>query len=528
LKCANISVLCRIRPIVDNERGFGSCVTADEANSRITFNSYNKEKEFYYDEVAGPTSTQQSIFQKVGKPLSNSCLAGYNGTIFAYGQTGSGKTYTMQGEERENSHKRGLIPRIFDYLFSSIARERMKLGEDKTDYLVKVSCIEIYNDKITDLLEPHQTGLQIREDSRLGVFVERMTEKAVLNSEECLYYMENAAKNRRVGCTAMNILSSRSHLIFQVTIQGTTMQDGIKLVKTARFNLVDLAGSERQGKSRTSDIRLKEGVAINKSLSTLGQVINSLSRSNNSRMYIRYRDSKLTFLLRDSLGGNSVTYMIANISPSETNMQETLSTLKFAQRAKKIENRAELNEDESGSIAALKAENARLRKVIADLQVGRKTSEKEAERDDEETPGFCGENEGDLDDRVVEKAVVDTLRRANTRNVKELSDRNTEVESLKAQVDRGHQIYSKMFMRLKFKEAEIKRLKSVCEGKLDGICARVFHDETVKALQQQIDMSERSMFDIESNKILELKIEVIKLQAQLARNEMNLVEAKKS
>ncbi|EDQ91791.1 uncharacterized protein MONBRDRAFT_14564, partial [Monosiga brevicollis MX1] len=284
------------------------------------------------------------------------CLDGFNGTIFAYGQTGSGKTFTMLGKARVNMQ--GVIPRACDYIFDHLVRG--KSNESGSSFKIKCSMAEIYNEAVYDLLDPAAKAKPVREDNaRDIVFVEGQEEKIIGSPQEALAVLEEGNRNRRVAETSMNRESSRSHAIFTLNIEG-----GIKTVRKSRLNLVDLAGSERQRDTQAAGERLKEASQINKSLSTLGNVINSLTRTSSSGRHVPYRDSKLTFLLRDSLGGNTRTALIATINPSSKSFGETLSTLQFAQRAKLIQNRTKKNEGFTGSVAELQAEIKRLKTAL--------------------------------------------------------------------------------------------------------------------------------------------------------------------
>ena len=235
-------------------------------------------------------------------------------------------------------------------------------------FLVKCSFLEIYNEQIMDLLEPSSVNLNIREDINKGVYVEGLQEEAVGCHQDMMQLISKGSKNRHVGATSMNRQSSRSHSVLTTIIESKSRSaTGVWNVKQSRFHLIDLAGSERQKLAGTVSDRLKEAGMINRSLSALGNVINSLvDVSEGKSRFVAYRDSKLTFILRDSLGGNSKTVIIANISPSHLNINETLSTLKFAQRAKLIRNKAVINEDSSGTILLLKNEIKKLKKDLTD------------------------------------------------------------------------------------------------------------------------------------------------------------------
>lgn len=316
------------------------------------------------------------MFNHIAKPIADSCIQGYNGTIFAYGQTGSGKTYTIQGPILEDggtdNNLRGLMQRSFEYIFQNID-EQKKLIKDKHDgseinFLIKCNYLEIYNEQIVDLLEPASINLHVREDIKKGVYVEGLNEEVINSYKDMISLIQRGAKNRHVGSTAMNRESSRSHSVLTTIIESKSMSSsGVWNMKTSRFHIIDLAGSERSKNTNAIGERLKEAGMINKSLSALGNVINSLvDISSGKERHIPYRDSKLTFILRDSLGGNSKTVIIANISPSIINLGETLSTLEFARRAKQIKNRAVVNEDSSGTLLILKNEIKRLKKEMND------------------------------------------------------------------------------------------------------------------------------------------------------------------
>lgn len=271
---------------------------------------------------------------------------------------------------------RGLVPRVFDYLFEDVVgvSQAASTGTN-VQHTFACSFLEIYNERVYDLLDggstKDATGLQLRENGRKGVFVEGLIESVVTNAKQAAELMTLGAQNRRVGQTAMNRESSRSHSVFILQIQSKeTTADGITKMRSSRFNLVDLAGSERQRNTEAAGERLKEAGSINKSLSALGNVIMGLvEQSAGKNRHVHYRDSKLTFLLKDSLGGNSKTFMIATISPAEDSSYETLSTLKFAQRAKLIRNNAVINEDSTGSVLVLQEEIQRLRRQLHQAHV---------------------------------------------------------------------------------------------------------------------------------------------------------------
>uniref|UniRef100_G3QJF5 Kinesin-like protein KIF15 n=2 Tax=Gorilla gorilla gorilla TaxID=9595 RepID=G3QJF5_GORGO len=386
-----IKVFVRIRPpaersgSADGEQNL--CLSVLSSTS-LRLHSNPEPKTFTFDHVADVDTTQESVFATVAKSIVESCMSGYNGTIFAYGQTGSGKTFTMMGpSESDNfSHNlRGVIPRSFEYLFSLIDREKEKAGAGKS-FLCKCSFIEIYNEQIYDLLDSASAGLYLREHIKKGVFVVGAVEQVVTSAAEAYQVLSGGWRNRRVASTSMNRESSRSHAVFTITIESMEKSNEIVNIRTSLLNLVDLAGSERQKDTHAEGMRLKEAGNINRSLSCLGQVITALvDVGNGKQRHVCYRDSKLTFLLRDSLGGNAKTAIIANVHPGSRCFGETLSTLNFAQRAKLIKNKAVVNEDTQGNVSQLQAEVKRLKEQLAELASGQTPPESFLTRDKKKT-----------------------------------------------------------------------------------------------------------------------------------------------
>ncbi|XP_074201162.1 kinesin-like protein KIF15 isoform X4 [Camelus bactrianus] len=383
-----IKVFVRIRPPTE---GSGSadgeqnlCLSV-LSSTTLRLHSNPEPKTFTFDHVADMDTTQESMFSTVAKGIVESCMSGYNGTIFAYGQTGSGKTFTMMGpSESDNfSHNlRGVIPRSFEYLFSLIDREKEKAGAGKS-FLCKCSFIEIYNEQIYDLLDSASAGLYLREHIKKGVFVVGAVEQVLTSAAEAYQVLSGGWRNRRVASTSMNRESSRSHAVFTITIESMEKSHETVNIRTSLLNLVDLAGSERQKDTHAEGMRLKEAGNINRSLSCLGQVITALvDVGNGKQRHVCYRDSKLTFLLRDSLGGNAKTAIIANVHPGSRCFGETLSTLNFAQRAKLIKNKAVVNEDTQGNVSQLQAEVKRLKEQLAQLTAGQVLPESLLTRDE--------------------------------------------------------------------------------------------------------------------------------------------------
>jgi kinesin family protein 1 len=327
-----------------------------------------------FDKKAPNYAGQDNLFSDLGVPLLDNAFQGYNNCIFAYGQTGSGKSYSMMGYGKEY----GVIPRICQDMFERIR----KIQEDKNlTCTVEVSYLEIYNERVRDLLNPSNKGnLKVREHPSTGPYVEDLAKLAVRSFEEIENLMDEGNKARTVAATNMNETSSRSHAVFtlMLTQKRHDAETSMDTEKVSRISLVDLAGSERANSTGATGARLKEGAEINRSLSTLGRVIAALADAASGKKkgkQVPYRDSVLTWLLKDSLGGNSMTAMIAAISPADINFDETLSTLRYADSAKRIKNHAVVNEDPNARmIRELKDELAQLRAKLGGGAAGGATA----------------------------------------------------------------------------------------------------------------------------------------------------------
>ena len=335
-----VKVAIRVRPMNKHEKEQKSklCVEVDTVNNTVSvISEKNEAKTFPFDYVYPMDTTQREVYDQVAFPIVDSIFQGYNGTVFAYGQTGCGKTYTMMGIVTDPNLK-GIIPNAFSHIFGFIKTE----GESKR-FLVRCSFVEIYNEEVRDLLGDSKKKLDIREDPKKGTFVKDLTYVNIKDSKDTENCLNKGNKNRHVGQTSMNDQSSRSHSLFTVYLEIEEKgQDGNGRIKSGKLNLVDLAGSERVGKTNATGQTFDEGKKINLSLTALGSVIDALS---SNRKHIPYKDSKLTRLLADSLGGNTKTVMFANISPASYNYDETLGTLRYASRAKLIKNAPKVNED---------------------------------------------------------------------------------------------------------------------------------------------------------------------------------------
>ena len=345
----NIQVVVRCRDRNDRERAENSSVIistqVDPVGKAITVQtsplSTLNNKTYCFDRVYGAESSQSMLFDETVAPIVDEMLGGYNCTIFAYGQTGTGKTYTMSGDMSDYYGKvteaAGIIPRALYKLFAELDRE-------DAEYSVKCSFIELYNEELRDLLNNDEDRkCKIFDDTskKGGVIINGMEEVAVKDAAHGVKILQDGSRRREVAATKCNELSSRSHSVFTITVHIKQATDGEDMLRVGKLNLVDLAGSENIGRSGAENKRAREAGMINQSLLTLGRVINALvDRS----QHIPYRESKLTRLLQDSLGGRTKTCIVATISPAKVNMDETVSTLDYAIRAKSIKNKPQLNQ----------------------------------------------------------------------------------------------------------------------------------------------------------------------------------------
>ena len=397
-------VAVRMRPPNKKEKKLDSrTVFASTTSPSIESTKVIKvgKRSFTFDAVIGSRTSQADVFRVTAKQILTKVLAGFNGTVMAYGQTGSGKTYTMQGVHSSP----GIIPRICANIFLAVKEDK------EVDYDITCSYVEIYNENLHDLLTKEKTTPVIVEDAVKGITLKNVILTAVKSQVDVQDLFDRGASQRAVGFTEMNAESSRSHAVFTIYVKSQHKDDREGLTKkVSKFHLIDLAGSERADRTGASGTRLKEGAMINQSLSALGNVINALTkgmskdkhdaeeavsggsgrdRSSSSAgssssssphgrarsktktevSHVPYRSSKLTRLLQDSLGGNSYTMLICNISPAKSSIAETLSSLRFAERAKQVQNKAKVNSDPK-ALARLRLmeENNRLLAMVHGLR----------------------------------------------------------------------------------------------------------------------------------------------------------------
>ncbi|TYI65276.1 hypothetical protein E1A91_D09G146400v1 [Gossypium mustelinum] len=356
----NVTVTVRFRPLSPRELRQGEEIAWYADGETIVRNEHNQTTAYAYDRVFAPTTTTRQVYDVSAQHVVSGAMEGINGTIFAYGMTSSGKTHTMHGDQRSP----GIIPLAVKDAFSIIQETPNR------EFLLRVSYLEIYNEVVNDLLNPAGQNLRIREDAQ-GTFVEGIKEEVVLSPAHALSLIAAGEEHRHVGSTNFNLLSSRSHTIFTLTIESSPYGENSEgeAVNLSQLNLIDLAGSE-SSKVETTGIRRKEGSYINKSLLTLGTVISKLT--DGRATHIPYRDSKLTRLLQSSLSGHGRVSLICTVTPSSSNSEETHNTLKFAHRAKHIEIQAEQNKiiDEKSLIKKYQNEIRALKEELEQLKRG--------------------------------------------------------------------------------------------------------------------------------------------------------------
>ncbi|XP_074078425.1 kinesin-like protein KIF21B isoform X5 [Macrotis lagotis] len=399
-----VKVAVRIRPQLSKEKieGCHICTSVTPGEPQVLL---GKDKAFTYDFVFDLDTWQEQIYTACVGKLIEGCFEGYNATVLAYGQTGAGKTYTMgTGFDMNTSEEEhGIIPRAIAHLFGGIA-ERKRQAQDRgvpgPEFKVSAQFLELYNEEILDLFDScrdpdsrhRKSNIKIHEDANGGIYTTGVTSRLISSQEELIQCLKQGALSRTTASTQMNVQSSRSHAIFTIHLcqmrvcarpdlvngevpglpDGATPTNEYETL-TAKFHFVDLAGSERLKRTGATGERAKEGISINCGLLALGNVISALGDQSKKVVHVPYRDSKLTRLLQDSLGGNSQTIMIACVSPSDRDFMETLNTLKYANRARNIKNKVIVNQDKtSQQISALRAEIARLQMELMEYKAGKR------------------------------------------------------------------------------------------------------------------------------------------------------------
>lgn len=437
----NIKVCLRIRPmsLQEKSRNDSSCIEP-VSNEQLILSHKNLRRSYTFNIVFAPESSQEDIFFNCSiDKLIDSALDGYSVTIFAYGQTGSGKTYTIMGRDDainekilSNNKFSGIMPKSIKYIWSTVGNRQQK-------YYIKVSFLEIYNEQINDLLNPTNTNLQIRWDQKQGFFVEGLLVIECKKPQDIVEIILQGTKNRKKGSHDLNKDSSRSHSILTVYLISEYNSGGESYKKYGKISFVDLAGSERLKETNSKGGMVKETGNINKSLFVLGKVISSLTDKKNTNQHIPYRDSKLTMLLMDSIGGTAKTLMIACVSPSSVYSDETMSTLNYASRTMNIKNKPLVQMDSKERAAEglreenelyveenefLKNEFMKLLGMVPDINSGGLTNE-----DIENYKISQGFKSNEEIDREIERLKVenDELRKIKESQMKEnksLSDEN--------------------------------------------------------------------------------------------------------
>ncbi|KAL1100497.1 hypothetical protein V6Z11_D05G233500 [Gossypium hirsutum] len=429
----SVRVAVNIRPLITTEllNGCTDCITVVPGEPQVHIGSHAFTYDYVYGGAGSPSS---AIFDDCVAPLVDALFHGYNATALAYGQTGSGKTYTMGTNYTGEGSNGGIIPKVMETMF-----KRVEATKHSTEILIRVSFIEIFKEEVFDLLDsnsatlskaegapfskptaPGRLPIQIRETVNGGITLAGVTEAEVRTKEEMASYLSRGSLSRATGSTNMNSQSSRSHAIFTITLEQkkiASCPNGVNDdisddILCAKLHLVDLAGSERAKRTGADGMRFKEGIHINKGLLALGNVISALGDEKKRKEggHVPYRDSKLTRLLQDSLGGNSKTVMIACVSPADTNAEETLNTLKYANRARNIQNKAVINRD------PMAAQLQRMRSQIEQLQA--------------ELLFYRGDGQAPFDELQILKHKVSLLEASNSELQRELQERRLTSEQL--------------------------------------------------------------------------------------------------
>ncbi|CAN2389888.1 Belongs to the TRAFAC class myosin-kinesin ATPase superfamily. Kinesin family [Pristimantis euphronides] len=560
----SVRVVVRCRPMNSKETaaGFDKVVDVDvkfgQVSVRIQKGASNElPKTFTFDAVYDGNSKQVELYDETFRPLVDSVLLGFNGTIFAYGQTGTGKTYTMEGIKGDLEN-RGVIPNSFDHVFTHISRSHNQ------QYLVRASYLEIYQEEIRDLLSKDQAKrLELKERSDTGVYVKDLSSFVTKSVKEIEHVMNVGNQNRSVGATNMNEHSSRSHAIFMITIECSELGlDGENHIRVGKLNLVDLAGSERQTKTGAQGERLKEATKINLSLSALGNVISALVDGRST--HIPYRDSKLTRLLQDSLGGNAKTVMVANIGPASYNVEETLTTLRYSNRAKNIKNKPRVNEDPKDALLReFQEEIARLKAQLEKKVVGkrhkrgkRRTGVDGEGEDDEEGDSYEGEDEvEDKDDywreqqeklEIEKKAIVEDHSLVAEEKLKLLQEKERKMDDLRREKDAMEMLTAKVkameskllvggknivdhtneqqkvLEQKRHEIAEQKRREREMQQEMDSRDEETLElKETYSSLQQEVDIKTKKLKKLFS-KLQAVKAEINDLQEEHVKERQEL------
>ncbi|KAJ3919121.1 kinesin heavy chain [Lentinula edodes] len=529
----NIKVVCRFRPpnSIEQREGGENVVAFNDDLTTVQLRSLQSSTGpdrdgFTFDRVFPMGTQQQEVFDYGVKEcviLTFHVINGYNGTVFAYGQTGSGKTFTMMGADIDSDELKGIIPRITEQIFQSIVESDAHL-----EYMVKVSYMEIYLEKIRDLLAPQNDNLQVHEEKSKGVYVKNLSDYYVSSAREVYEIMRTGGAARVVSSTNMNAESSRSHSIFLITILQRNTESGA--AKTGNLYLVDLAGSEKVGKTGASGQTLEEAKKINKSLSALGMVINALTdpkaRSQFltllSSFYIPYRDSKLTRILQESLGGNSRTTLIINCSPSSYNESETLSTLRFGIRAKSIKNSARVNAELSPAelknlLTKAQSSNTGYQKYIAaleaELAIWRSGSQ--VEESEWATTAKAGAPAFAAPSTAAAPKAPTSPTPSTTASSRSMTPINPAIEGLRSELGSRPQTPTVLGLEKDEREDFLRRENELSDALAEKESALVTADKLVKELKEELTfLKEQEATVNKENKSMSSQLNELRLQVE--------------
>ncbi|KAJ3813196.1 kinesin heavy chain [Lentinula aff. lateritia] len=526
----NIKVVCRFRPpnSIEQREGGENVVAFNDDLTTVQLRSLQSSTGpdrdgFTFDRVFPMGTQQQEVFDYGVKDIVKDVINGYNGTVFAYGQTGSGKTFTMMGADIDSDELKGIIPRITEQIFQSIVESDAHL-----EYMVKVSYMEIYLEKIRDLLAPQNDNLQVHEEKSKGVYVKNLSDYYVSSAREVYEIMRTGGAARVVSSTNMNAESSRSHSIFLITILQRNTESGA--AKTGNLYLVDLAGSEKVGKTGASGQTLEEAKKINKSLSALGMVINALTDPKARSQflaslfvkYIPYRDSKLTRILQESLGGNSRTTLIINCSPSSYNESETLSTLRFGIRAKSIKNSARVNAELSPAelknlLTKAQSSNTGYQKYIAaleaELAIWRSGSQ--VEESEWATTAKAGAPASAAPSTAAAAPKAPTSPPSTTASSRSMTPIIPAIEGLRSELGSRPQTPTVLGLEKDEREDFLRRENELSDALAEKESALVTADKLVKELKEELTfLKEQEATVNKENKSMSSQLNELRLQVE--------------
>ncbi|CAH2001131.1 unnamed protein product [Acanthoscelides obtectus] len=514
----SIKVVCRFRPLNDSEEKAGSKFVVKFPQGGDDNCISIAGKVYLFDKVFKPNASQEKVYNEAAKSIVTDVLSGFNGTIFAYGQTSSGKTHTMEGVLGD-PQKQGIIPRIVNDIFNHIYAM-----EENLEFHIKVSYFEIYMDKIRDLLDVSKVNLSVHEDKNRVPYVKGATERFVSSPEEVFEAIEEGKSNRHIAVTNMNEHSSRSHSVFLINVKQENLENQKKL--SGKLYLVDLAGSEKVSKTGAEGTVLDEAKNINKSLSALGNVISALADGNKS--HIPYRDSKLTRILQESLGGNARTTIVICCSPASFNEAETKSTLEFGKRAKTVKNVVCVNEEltaeewkrryekEKEKVARLKGKVEKLEEELNRWRSGETVKPEEQINlqdlliTDAVTPLMIGSTLG-IEERTKLEQERERLYQQLDEKDEEINQQSQYVEKLKEQMLEQDELIASTRRDYEALQAEMNRIQQENESAKEEV------KEVLQALEELAVNYDQKSQEVEAkNKEMEtLSEELMQKQASL-------------